>query len=85
MKGRITEQGILGISRRGTENIQECPYRSSTEDPFPCGDWCPLFGEPRTVVVNYDTNGEITEYSTTYLRLCRADIQFDEFVDEREE
>jgi len=42
MNGAISKYGYLKIERTGKMALQLCPLREGT----PCGDWCPLFGEP---------------------------------------
>lgn len=46
MKIRIIKQGHLIFKRKNTWTPQICPYGSNVEDEIPCGDWCPMFGEP---------------------------------------
>ena len=48
-KIKIDEDGYLWIERGGKMKIQMCPHDTSDRDSCrtePCGDWCPLFGEP---------------------------------------
>lgn len=44
MKGKIDKKGLLYLQRGSEEKAQMCPW--TTELEMPCGDWCPLFGEP---------------------------------------
>ncbi len=41
MKIRISYEGHLYLQRGGSMQQQTCPHKN-----LPCGDWCPLFGEP---------------------------------------
>ena len=81
MKGKIDENGNLYIERGASLKIQFCPFVTDKSYkvenkllPVPCGDWCPLFGEPK---LEDGTNSAI-------LDLCNhKQLFFDEFVDER--
>lgn len=59
---------------------QACPYcengKVKSYRKGLCGDWCPLFGEPRQLshTLNGDTYG---------IKICHNELVFDEFVDER--
>ena len=80
MKGKIDEDGNLYIERAGKMKQQFCPF-----DVKPCGDWCPLFGEPMDNTMSWTTvDGHIGGHKTTELELCRKKLYFDEFTDERE-
>ena len=48
MKGKINSYGNLLIERAGKMKPQICPA-GFDENRLPafCGNWCPLFGEPR--------------------------------------
>ena len=71
MKGKIDEDGNLYIERAGKMKQQFCPF-----DVKPCGDWCPLFGEPEA---EFGTKSVI-------LHICKDKMLFlDEFTDERDE
>jgi len=45
---QITTSGYLKVKRGAQLKQQFCPfsYVGSSEAMIPCGDWCPLFGEP---------------------------------------
>lgn len=60
MKAKIGEDGILWIERKRCMKIQHCPF-----DPghTPCGDWCPLFDDHKTGVLE---KGEV--------RLCKGTV-----------
>ena len=60
----ITKNGYLEIERAGKFVEQRCPlfYRE-----YPCGDWCPLFGEPAEET--YGNGKRISD-----LELCRATL-----------
>jgi len=85
MKGKIWIDGHLMILRGREMSPQNCPY---AQRHTPCGDWCPLFGEPypHTERAN-PTNGldrRMVETGQTVLMLCQTALIFDEFTDERE-
>ena len=71
MKGKIGRKGALFIGRPGNEEFstQYCPYNA---DDAACGDWCPLFMEPKE-----------KHTGQTELKICKATWYFDEFTDER--
>ena len=84
MKGKIWIDGHLMILRGREMSPQNCPY---AQRHTPCGDWCPLFGEPypHTERAN-PTNGldrRMVETGQTVLMLCQTALIFDEFTDER--
>jgi hypothetical protein len=85
MKGKIDNNGWLRIERCGKERLQECPYTQKTFQVNnltirePCGDWCPLFGEP----TQYYSDGVVVANGKTLLTLCHKTLIFDEFTDER--
>lgn len=74
MNGKFNEDGFLYIERKNSFNLQCCPFQAEQG----CGDWCPLCGEP---VGGHHTMGNIENVK---LSLCKKDILFDTFVDERE-
>ena len=49
MKGKLNENGLLLVERKGEYVTQLCPYTSFRHDggssAMGCGHWCPLFGE----------------------------------------
>ena len=81
----LGSEGVLMIGRGNQMRVQSCPFQSMQRDrkvpnyndivrepvARPCGDWCPLFGEPE----------KRPKY--TYLILCHRMIEFAEFTDER--
>ena len=68
MEGLIKNDGGLLIKRGDTFKKQKCPYGHN-----PCGDWCPLFGEPYSEA-----------YDGIRLDLCNSHgLKFAELVDER--
>lgn len=84
MKGRIDMDGILWLERAGEIKRQKCVFTMTLNRPEElepyyeskgCGDWCPLFGEPKQT-----RKGEIE------LTLCHNFHVFksEDFVDERE-
>ena len=93
MKGKISIDGFLSIMRVVDYELQVCPFTNRVtdkEDSFPCGDWCPLFGEPKT-----DSGGSILISAIreaydlepieppTHLELCKKELTFSDFDDER--
>jgi hypothetical protein len=81
MDGTLNKSGNLIIIRKGREVYQFCPF-VGTMPMIKCGDWCPLFCEPRaTGVFNNITHQEYVD-----LRVCNKQIlEFDYFEDLREE
>jgi len=73
MKARISN-GILYLERQGQFQIQRCPFSAHTPQQ-PCGQWCPLFGEP--YMVNYAAG--IQGWTLT---LCRASLRIEAFEGE---
>ena len=68
-KGRINKNGNLVISRGNTERDQYCMFAC---EGSPCGDHCPLFGDPK------HGNG------TSTLAICHGRLLvFDDLKDER--
>ena len=51
MNGKISKEGDLYIERAGVMKPQFCPHNpygvGSDNGMTACGDWCPLFGEPK--------------------------------------
>jgi len=82
MKGKIDSNGWLRIERSGKEKLQECPFTQKTFQVNnltirePCGDLCPLFGEPRKAQIGTSIMVELCNERTLF---------FDEFTDERED
>jgi hypothetical protein len=84
MKIRITTEGALQRERKGTLKEQYCPYEVHGVSPgymvhMPCGDWCPLFGEPVPCFADRkDSEGS--------LQLCNGRVlEYAEAEDLREE
>ena len=73
MNGKINKNGELCIKRAEKSTKQSCPLCT---DNSSCGDWCALFSEPK----HYRENDEIIG---TTLELCRKELFFEIFVDER--
>ncbi len=94
MKGKIDERGYLHLERAGVMKKQLCPQISCRDQAlykkdFPCGDWCPLFGEPYgRAWVNFVEYGKTAENPKLEVHLhisCgRTQLIFSEFSDERE-
>ena len=81
MNGKIDSNGWLRIERGGKERLQECPFTQKTFQVNnltirePCGDRCPLFGEPKLEIDGKSAIIEICNGKTLFL---------DKFTDERE-
>ena len=93
MNGKIDKDGFLHIERAGVIKLQTCPFTdamTAIKNPYdptdtislPCGDWCPLFGEPSKSDVD-DTMFDKSIYGLICLRLCHRTIYFDTLTDER--
>lgn len=79
MKGKIDNNGWLWIERGSKEKLQECPFMQRAFEVndiaiAPCGDWCPLFGEPKLEIDGKSAIIEICDGKTLFL---------DQFADER--
>jgi hypothetical protein len=86
MNGEIDIYGDLYIIRGGERKEASCPYHriDSNGDRAQCGDHCALFGEP-VWYMKRDQCGnrtDIREGGAT-LKLCKIELRFDEFNDER--
>jgi len=85
MRGIITEAGKLYIERGKKITGQGCPTQNEDTN---CGDWCPLFGEPRVShwmgSVDPDEKDRERNPKDWDLTLCRTTLYFDELTDERE-
>ena len=81
MKIKIDKNGDLALERHGQFKLQCCPYQEGVY----CGDWCPLFQEPKYSGTRKPEYSNITVEGTYYLKICRADIYTDkpDFIDER--
>jgi len=77
MKGKLNEFGELFIYRGHRYKPQYCPFINSVNDMVVfCGDWCPLFSEPKRI-----RNG-LKEYWK--IDICNGkSLIFEEFKDER--
>lgn len=79
MKGKISYlndggSGHLRIFRGSKFKTQYCPYYTDSGQSSACGDWCPLFGEPKS----FSPRGVV-------ITICEhRQLVFDEFIDERE-
>ena len=69
MNVKINERGFLYVERVGAWNGQYCPYGRIDESQ--CGDWCPLFGEPRALALEPDEDNPLSRTATIF-RICRA-------------
>lgn len=84
MDGKIDNDGYICIKRGKFLGRQFCPFRESGRQP--CGDWCPLFGEPEPDTDPiFEKNGATTfkPNGKTVLSLCHQTLTFDVLVDER--
>jgi hypothetical protein len=72
---RISNEGHIYIQRGDRTQQQTCPYKN-----LPCGDWCPLFGEPepetRATAEGWQPTGRMV------LPLCKGGL-VGEITDER--
>ena len=80
--------GWLFIERAGKMKAQECPFAEDRDviDGIRirrnCGDWCPLFGEPKHI----ESVGELTGRKVDCgweLEICQGRALTGEIVDER--
>ena len=100
MKGKIDQEGDLFIYRGKESKLQRCSFYGSVSGTWenldyvkdPCGDECPLFGEPvitEPSVEFFSINGFKTEKKVriagnTKLLICQdRTLEFEEFTDER--
>lgn len=80
MKAVIDKDGFVNIERPrssgGEMTLQECPHSGE------CGDWCPLFMEPKKMPFYASDTGPVQK---VVLQLCRATWEFEpgEFEDLR--
>jgi hypothetical protein len=85
MKGKIISGGYLKILRGKKYKGQECPFDNIQDaTTMPCGDWCPLFGEPEentSLLITKD--GSRVEHNGYILGLCHKELRFEELKDER--
>jgi len=81
MNAKINNEGYLEIERAGTPRLQICPMVMSRglvrkdllHKDIPCGDWCPLFGEPYDVKIKSEQDSSILVYKF-YIELCSGRI-----------
>lgn len=86
MKIEINQKGDLLIERGGKMKIQACPKQQHKGDMdvayvVACGDWCPLFREPRQGFYPGSETIRVVK-----LRICRACYMCnpENFTDRRE-
>ena len=78
MKAKIDKSGRLLIERAGNMVAQCCPFDSS-DGGYECGDWCPLFGEPKSeYTMENGKRGAIIS-----LQLCRRELALESCADDR--
>jgi hypothetical protein len=70
MEGKIDENGFLIVKRGNLFKDMTCP--KSCEE-YHCGDWCALFGEPSSSIVEEEV----------HLEICHNYFIFTNIVDER--
>lgn len=71
MNIKITKNGYLEIARPDIYKPQFCPYTQNPPDCISdriCGDWCPLFSEPRM----------------DYIEICNGKKLTGDTIDQRE-
>lgn len=92
----LDSEGVLMIERGNQMRVQSCPFQSMRRDykvpnyndivrepvARPCGDWCPLFGEP-IKTESSDIHGNYRIDGGAHLSLCQTHYYFDQFTDER--
>jgi len=84
MKAKINKSGFLEIKRKGKYKLQFCPFTFSSDfsaENRVCGDWCPLFGEPESILLFDSIEGKTKQ--VWQLQLCHKTLQFEEIIDER--
>jgi len=74
MKIKIRKDGFLEIERAGKIKSQFCAVSRLTSR---CGDWCPLFGEPKRQ--SYREGREVEDC----IHICGSRILSGEIIDER--
>ena len=83
MKGKIDKNGRLFIERRGTMKLQTCPFTFEN----PCGNWCPLFGNPEVSQwmgsPNPDSKDRKLDSKHWNLKLCQCTLFFEELQGDR--
>ena len=72
IEGKLNDKGFLFVKRGGKLKSQTCPNNT-----FQCGDWCPLFGEPKSY-------NEAVRLILGCAKPATAVLSFDKFKDERE-
>ena len=72
MEGKLNGDGILQIFRRKSYRNQHCIYSNIASNTLYCCDSCSQFGEPQK------GNNDLT-----ILSLCKKELVFTEFTDER--
>lgn len=63
MKGKIDSHGFLHIARGLRDEMQQyCPAGGNNQQYAEtiCGDWCPLFGEPKKQIASRDEPCNVT-------------------------
>ena len=84
MKGIINTNGNLQIERGHKKVNQFCPF---TEGERPCGDWCPLFGNPEVSkwIGSPDPRKKDREWNPKHwnLQICQSTLYFDDLIDQR--
>jgi hypothetical protein len=57
LRGKIDKSGFLSLERKGRWHLQYCPLQTGRMIRIPCGDWCPLFGEPEVYLTGPGDKG----------------------------
>jgi len=73
MKALINEYGTLYLEKKGKLIPMICPFKNRE-----CGDWCPLFSEPKPVMFIDKDKPCLWELS-----LCLKTYRITEFIDRR--
>jgi hypothetical protein len=71
MEIMINENGRLFVKRAGYYKKQSCPR---LEENVACGDWCPLFSEPK---------GMCDKLYNTQINICDGKVPFGKIIDKR--
>ena len=75
MNIRINKLGNLEIERVSGFRPQYCPFSKIEEIEQSCGDWCPLFNEPRKITAFRDDN-----LQNVVLKICHNEFEVLETV-----
>ena len=83
MKAHITSAGFLELERNGKIKPQICPMNGNRHM---CGDYCPLFGEPKreeVTRITFKGTSETLLTDNAIITLCNGTQICAEFTDDR--